>query len=80
MKTAISLPDDLYEESEKAARFLRLPRSQFYALALTEYIEQHPYNKQQITASLNEVYAQNENTESAAGLATVRDLTKNDAW
>ena len=80
MKTAVSLPDDLYAAAENAARFMELPRSQFYALALTEYIHNHSCNQQKITEQLNEVYARNKNTELPAGLAALRDLTKHDAW
>ncbi|MDR1453131.1 MAG: ChpI protein [Candidatus Margulisbacteria bacterium] len=80
MKTAISLPDDLYETAESVARFMDMPRSRFYALALAEYIDSHSYNKQKITDQLNEVYAQNKNVELPAGLAALRNLTKHDAW
>ena len=34
MKTAISLPDRLYEEAEKTAQSMGIPRSQLFAKAL----------------------------------------------
>jgi metal-responsive CopG/Arc/MetJ family transcriptional regulator len=80
MKTAVSLPDDLYKEAEKAAHFMELPRSQFYALALAEYIDNHSCSWQKITEQLDAVYAKNKNEEFPAGLAALRDLTKHDAW
>jgi metal-responsive CopG/Arc/MetJ family transcriptional regulator len=41
MKTAISLPDDLFAIAEGFAAERGLNRSQLYAMALREYIEAH---------------------------------------
>jgi metal-responsive CopG/Arc/MetJ family transcriptional regulator len=38
MKTAISLPDRLYKDAEKAAKSMGIPRSQLFAQALEEFI------------------------------------------
>ncbi len=38
MKTAVSVPDDLYERAEQAAHRLGLNRSQLYARALATYL------------------------------------------
>ena len=55
MKTAISLPDTLFEEAERLAANLGLNRSQLYARALKAYIERH--DNDAITDRLNQVYA-----------------------
>jgi predicted transcriptional regulator len=55
MKTAVSIPDELFRLAEAAARRLRISRSQLYASALAEFL-----NKQQTDAvaeRLNEVYS-----------------------
>ena len=54
MKTAISVPDDLFRTAEAAARRLRVSRSKLYATALTEFLERQQANA--VTERLNEVY------------------------
>ncbi len=82
MKTAISLPDWLYEEAEKTAQHMGLPRSQLFAKALEEFIERHSYRR--ITERLNEIYTEKVNNEfqsiSNSNIETMRELTKNDSW
>ena len=41
MKTAVSLPERLYKDAEKAAKSMGIPRSQLFAKALEEYISHH---------------------------------------
>ena len=41
MKTAISVPDDVFEEAERLIRDTRRSRSELYTLALTEYLARH---------------------------------------
>lgn len=55
MKTAISLPDDVYESAEKLAKERGIPRSHIYVLALRSYLEQQRGEK--IMEQLNEYYA-----------------------
>ena len=45
MKTAISLPDDLFRLAETAARKLRMSRSQLYATAVAEFLERRQAGK-----------------------------------
>lgn len=54
MKTAISLPDDLFRTAERVARSLGLSRSQLYQKALAAFLER--YNDEAITDTLNKVY------------------------
>ncbi len=60
MKTAISLPDDVFRKAEKLARRLRLSRSRLYAEALREYIARR--DEREITRRLNAVYAHEDST------------------
>jgi metal-responsive CopG/Arc/MetJ family transcriptional regulator len=41
VKTAVSLPVDVFERAEALARSLRTSRSRLYALALEEYLRRH---------------------------------------
>jgi len=60
MKTAISLPDDLFEQAEAMAKQLGIPRSQLYARALAEYLA--GIAPERITQALNAVYAAEESS------------------
>lgn len=55
MKTAISLPDVLFEVAELLAGRLRLSRSELYQRALAEYVARH--DDALITEQLDRVYA-----------------------
>ena len=83
MKTAISLPDKIYFEAEETAQNLGISRSALYLNALTEYLKK--YSRKNITEKLNEVYGSDDyhgefEPISNAGLESLRELTKNDAW
>ncbi len=54
MKTAISIPDNVYESAEKLASRLGQSRSQLYTKALSSYVDKH--NDKHVTAKLNQVY------------------------
>jgi hypothetical protein len=41
MKTAVSIPNDIYAEIERLARHLNKSRSELYSLALAEYAARH---------------------------------------
>lgn len=53
MKTAISLPDELFHEAERQARREKKSRSQLYADALTEYLARHA--PEEVTEAMNRV-------------------------
>ncbi|HLW55356.1 MAG TPA: hypothetical protein VKW06_21185 [Candidatus Angelobacter sp.] len=57
MKTAVSLPDDLFRLAEAAARKMRVSRSRLYATAIAEFLERRRTSK--ITQRLDEIYGQN---------------------
>lgn len=56
MKTAISLPDSVFDEAEALAQQLGLSRSKLYTKALRAYLKKH--NRNQILHKLNQVYSQ----------------------
>ncbi len=51
MKTAISLPDDVFRAAERLAKQARKSRSQLYADALAEYLTRH--TPDEVTAAMN---------------------------
>ena len=53
MKTAISLPDDVFEAAERQARRAQKSRSQLYAEALAEYLARHAPDE--VTEAMNRV-------------------------
>ena len=55
MKTAISLPDDVFESADQLAKRLGISRSELYATAVAEYVAKH--RDQDVTALLNKVYS-----------------------
>lgn len=59
MKTAISIPDDLFAVAEAESKRLGVSRSQLYAKAVAAYLEEH--GAAGVTEKLNEVY---ENTRT----------------
>lgn len=56
MKTAISVPDPIFEAAERLARRLGMSRSQLYATALARFLD--TFDEKATTEVLNEVYAE----------------------
>jgi metal-responsive CopG/Arc/MetJ family transcriptional regulator len=67
MKTAISIPDDLYRAAERAAKRLGLSRSEFYQRAVAQFLERQ--SDTLVTDALNEIYR----SEESSGLDEVLD-------
>ena len=57
MKTAISIPDDIFASADKLAGRLGVSRSRLYATAVAEFLAKH--RTVDVTARLNAVYARN---------------------
>jgi len=78
MKTAVSLPDELFRMAEAAARRLRVSRSELYAKALAEFLKGQQGNS--ITERLNDVYSRRTaKVDSGLHRAQLKSLEK-DAW
>lgn len=60
MKTAISLPDDLFSAADALAGRLGVSRSELYATAVAEFLAKH--SQDDITARLDRVYADQSST------------------
>lgn len=57
MKTAISIPDEVFENAEQLARRLKTSRSALYARALAEFIARHDVERvtELMNATLDDV-------------------------
>jgi metal-responsive CopG/Arc/MetJ family transcriptional regulator len=78
VKTAVSLPDDLFRMAEAAARRLRVSRSELYARAIEEFLKQQ--NEDAITERLNAVYSRRlAKLDPALHRAQLKSLPK-DPW
>jgi metal-responsive CopG/Arc/MetJ family transcriptional regulator len=55
MKTAISIPDELFAEADRVAKRLRVSRSELYAKAVDAYVRK--LRDAEVTERLNLVYA-----------------------
>jgi metal-responsive CopG/Arc/MetJ family transcriptional regulator len=53
MKTAVSIPDEVFEEAERLAAELHTSRSELYSRALQEYVARHA--PERLTEAMNRV-------------------------
>jgi metal-responsive CopG/Arc/MetJ family transcriptional regulator len=70
MKTAISLPDALFESAESLAHRLGVSRSELFATAVAAFIAQH--DDTLVTERLNAVYADAATEPPDLGLAALQ--------
>ena len=79
MKTAISIPDAVFNVAERLAKRLGVSRSELYVRAISSYIEEH--KGQKVTELLNEIYGGMENQELETGFkrAQMKSISK-EAW
>jgi len=78
MKTAVSMPDDLFRLAETTARRLRVSRSELYAKAIAEFLKQQDANT--VTERLNDLYSRYPaKLDSGLHRAQLKSLKK-DAW
>ncbi|MGO8690864.1 MAG: hypothetical protein ACLQLG_14675 [Thermoguttaceae bacterium] len=78
MKTAISIPDPIFQAAEEAAARLSMSRSQLYSKAVAAFLELHaPTN---VTQQLDQVYSENPSALDPL-LARLQSLSlAGDAW
>ena len=78
MKTAISIPNNVFESAEKLASRLGKSRSQLYTQALNSYVVKHQNDL--VTQKLNEIYG-SESSALDKTLSTIQfESTSKDVW
>lgn len=78
MKTAVSLPDDIFAEAEALAEAQRMSRSRLYAAALREYLSRHQPDA--VTEALDAVYATESSSLHPALSAAAAQVLQRSEW
>jgi metal-responsive CopG/Arc/MetJ family transcriptional regulator len=79
VKTAISLPDDIYEQATRQAAELGISRSEFFARAAHSYLDQLASHS--LTRQINEaLQTTGDDSNAAAAAAGRRFLVGQDDW
>jgi hypothetical protein len=78
VKTAISLPDDTYEQATRQAAELGISRSEFFARAARSYLDQLASHS--LTGQINEALQTEDDSNAAAAAAGRRYMASQDDW
>jgi metal-responsive CopG/Arc/MetJ family transcriptional regulator len=78
MKTAVSIPNDLYAEAERLAQRLNTSRSRLYTAAVREYLARH--DPEAVTEALNRVCDLVDSRADPAVAAAGRRLLEHVEW
>jgi metal-responsive CopG/Arc/MetJ family transcriptional regulator len=78
MKTAISIPDDLFKQAESLARRRKKSRSQLFADALREYVARH--DPDLVTEALDRVVDEVEQSQDEFVMAAARRTLERSDW
>ena len=78
MKTAISIPDEVFDVAEKLARRQGVSRSRLFSDALREYVARHAPDE--ITDAMNRVVADIGESDADFAVATARHVLTDEAW
>jgi metal-responsive CopG/Arc/MetJ family transcriptional regulator len=78
MKTAISLPDDLFKAADSLAGKLGMSRSRLYATAIEEYLARH--QSRRVSERLDAVYATEASTLDPSVAAAQGKTLKRSEW
>ena len=78
MKTAISIPDDVFEDAERLARRSKKSRSQLFSDAVREYVARHA--QEEVTEAMNQVCADVGSTSDPFVNAASRRILERTEW
>jgi len=78
MKTAVSIPDEVYVRAERLAEQTNRSRSRLYSDALGEYLARHGTDS--VTASMNEALAGIDERSDAFVNAANRSVLNRSEW
>lgn len=78
MKTAISIPDRIFQEAERLAERLKKSRSQMYSEAIAEYVIRHEPDS--ITEQINNVCAEVDTRADPFVAAAARRVLERTEW
>ena len=78
MKTAVSVPDAIFERAEKLARRMRKSRSRLYSDALREYAARH--DPATVTVALDALYEGEDSGTDAFARESARRTLRSTDW
>jgi predicted transcriptional regulator len=78
MKTAVSIPDDIFEEAERLAERTQRSRSEVYARALAEYVARHAPDR--VTEAMDQALSALNGDEDAFASTVGRRTLKRTEW
>jgi hypothetical protein len=78
MKTAVSIPDDVFADAERLARKLKQSRSQLYSHALREYVSRHA--GEHVTETLDKVCTDVGSSEDGFASTAARRRLRRAEW
>ena len=78
MKTAVSIPDEVFAEAERLARRLGKSRSEVYSIAIKEYVARHDSDR--VTEALDRVCEELGAPEDGFGAAAARRTLRRSEW
>ena len=78
MKTAISIPDDVFSKAERYAKNNGISRSQLFATAVKSFIDNNELNS--VTDKLNQVYSHHSDALDAGVASMQASSISRDEW
>ena len=78
MKTAVSIPDEVFKGAERLARRTKKSRSQLYSDALKEYVARHAL--EDVTDGMNRVCAELDDSRDAFTSLAARRVLERSQW
>jgi metal-responsive CopG/Arc/MetJ family transcriptional regulator len=78
MKTAVSIPDEVFEKVERLARRARKSRSEVFSAALREYVARHAPDE--VTDAINEVCDRIGDNDDAFVRTAARRVLEKSEW
>jgi metal-responsive CopG/Arc/MetJ family transcriptional regulator len=79
MKTAISIPNPVFEAADRLARRLGVSRSELYVRAIAAFLDRH--RRENVTATLDRVYGTSTPSQLPRDVRVLQDLSvPKDRW
>lgn len=78
MKTAVSIPEDIFERAERLARRTKKSRSRLFSDALREYVARHAADE--VTEAMNRVCAEVGDSKDPFVSTAARRVLEQSEW
>jgi len=78
MKTAVSIPDEVFEGAERLARRTRRSRSRIFSDALREYLARH--SSDEVTQAINQACSEIGDEQDSFSASAARRMLQRSQW